>query len=61
MTTMKTKMKRTPSVHDKDDDGGDGCDDNNAHLDLWPSPRKHQPQTCQSPMTNRDLHLSHIS
>ena len=32
MTTMKTKMKRTPSVHDKDNDGGDDCDDNNAHL-----------------------------
>ena len=25
-------MKRTPSVHDKDNDGGDDCDDNNAHL-----------------------------
>ena len=32
MTTMKTKMKRTPSVHDKDNDCGDDCDDNNAHL-----------------------------
>ena len=32
MTTMNTKMKRTPSVHDKDNDDGDDCDDNNAHL-----------------------------
>ena len=29
---MKTKKKRTPSVHGKDNDGGDDCDDNNAHL-----------------------------
>ena len=32
MTTMKTKMKRTPIVHDRHNDGGDDCDDDNAHL-----------------------------
>ena len=29
---MKTKKKRTPSVHDNDNDGKDDCDDNNVHL-----------------------------